>query len=122
MNLLIRSVSDKGSADNERLVLRVKSDDDVGDYAVLQTGWIIDKNIPTTRVYRAFWFPNASVKAGDLVVLYTKAGQRSSKTMENNYTAHFFYWGHTESIWQTSDRGAVLLHAPAWESKAPNEL
>jgi len=122
MNIQIRSVADKGVAKQERLVLRVLVDSDLGDYVMLQTGFNEKTKHVTAHVYHAFWFPDKIVAAGDLVVLYTKDGNNSEKQIEGGKITHFFYWGLTGAIWASQSKASVLLHAPAWESKKPGEF
>lgn len=114
MSLELRSILEAGVFLKERLTLRVTSEGDVGDYAILQCRFV--DNTLTTDVLRAFWFPYGAVEKGDLVVLYTKAGTRRQKTLENGSQAHFFYWGESYPIWDEEDVAPVLLHAPKWTS------
>ena len=118
--ITIRSVADKGDAEKERLVLAARVDMDIGDYILIQTGFL-DGSV-TIDIHYTYWFPYKKIEAGDLVVLYTKSGQSSQKELEEGKKVHFFYWGLSEPIWSTEDRSPVLLHAPEWISKAPNEL
>jgi hypothetical protein len=120
MNLKLKSVADKGSIDKERLVIRVVNDTNVGEFAIFRTGFY--DNEVTVGVVNTFWFPDKQVRAGDLVVLYSKAGATSEKKLESGNTAHFYYWGQSEPLWSNSQRAAVLLHAPAWESSKAEDL
>lgn len=120
MKIDIQSVADKGNIEKERLVLRVKSDTDMGDYLVIQVGFH-DGEV-TIGTYNTFWFPYKSVSAGDLVVLYTKSGKENVKVLKGSRKSHFFYWGLSSTLWHREDRAPVLLHAPDWVSKAPDEL
>ncbi|MCP5235612.1 MAG: hypothetical protein H6945_07725 [Zoogloeaceae bacterium] len=120
MKIDIQSVADKGNFDKERLVLKVKADTDTGDYLVIETGFH-DGEV-TTGTYNTYWFPYKSVSAGDLVVVYTKTGKENVKDLKNGRKAHFFYWGLAAALWNRGDRAPVLLHAPEWVSKAPDEL
>lgn len=120
MDLKIKSIANKGDAEKERLVIQVLNDTDVGDYVLFRTGWKDDA--VTTRVYDTFWFPDKNVKAGDLVVIYSRRGAKSERVLESGSTAHFFYWARTDTLWGTPDRGAVLLHAPTWDSAPVSEL
>jgi hypothetical protein len=113
MKLELRSIAAPGDLGKERLVLKALSDMDVGDYAVLRSG-IGDSGGPTSGRKRAYWFPDVSVKAGDTVVLYTKTGKRSKKTLDNGGTAHFFYWGSETPLWDEK-HCAVLLLVSEWE-------
>lgn len=120
MNLKIKSIAEKGDFQKERLVIRVLNDTDVGDYVLLRTG-LSDGEV-TTGVHNTFWFPFKNVKAGDLVVLYSKRGSQNEKELDGGRKAHFFYWGRTEALWGTHDKGVVLLYAPTWEGTSVDEL
>lgn len=112
MKLKLRSVAAPGDLEKERLVLDATLDTDVGDYAVLWSG-IGSSGGPTSGRKRAYWFPDVSVKAGDVVVLYTKKGERGKKTLDAGGTAHFFYWGRESPLWDDS-HCAVLLLVSEW--------
>lgn len=120
MSLDLRSIIERGVLSKERLTLKATDNLDVGDYAVFQCA-LID-SILTTVVKRAFWFQYDQIEKGDLVVLYTKAGENRSKVLSNGSKAHFFYWGLKNSIWDDDDLAAVVLKAPQWESKSVSEL
>lgn len=120
MKLKIRSVAEKGVEGKERLVIRVESHTNVGEFLVMCTGFANGSvNIGVTHTY---WFPDKEVSAGDLIVLYTKSGTISEKKLESGSKAHFYYWGEQGSLWSASNKAAVLLHAPVWESSAADEL
>ena len=112
MMLEITSFADPGVIENERLVVKVLSDLDIGSYAVLLSG-VSDAKTPISGRKTAYWFPDQEVKSGDLIVLYTKSGTRSKKEIANGHTAHFYYWGLKEPIWGTL-RTAVILRVAEW--------
>lgn len=118
--ITIRSVVDKGNMEKERLVLVACIDMDIGDYILIQTGFYEDS--VTIDTYNTYWFPYKKIEKDDLVVLYTKRGRDSQKELEEGKKVHFFYWGLSEPIWSTEDRSPVLLYAPEWINKAPNEF
>lgn len=120
MKLQIRSVKDKGVFEKERLIMKVLSDTDIGDYILLQTDFY-DGEV-TIGVHNVYWFPYKKVLAGDLVVLYTKSGSDIEHTSKRGAKAHFFYWGLSKPIWNRKDVAPVILYARAWESKVPDEL
>lgn len=120
MKIEIQSIADKGNHEKERLVLKVIADADIGDYLVVQTGY--NDGGVTIGTHHTYWFPYMLVSAGDLVVLYTKSGKNSEKELRQGRKAHFFYWGIDAAIWNRKDRAPVLLHAPEWVSKSPDEL
>lgn len=120
MNMELRSIVSKGDLQKERITFRVLSDVDVGDYALLQTGFYEDEL--STTVYNAFWFPYKQVARGDIVVLYTRRGTPSSKPLKGKGLAHFFYMDRDKPIWGDIDTGAVLLEAPSWQGRGASQL
>lgn len=120
MNLQLRYISNKGDIHKERLTLRVLADLDVGDFVILQTA--IGGDDVTTQVHHALWFPYRAVSKGDLIVVYTRRGEPSSKPLKERGIAHFFYWDLQHAIWAEEDRAAVLLHAPTWDFKKSGDL
>jgi hypothetical protein len=120
MRIEIRSVVEKGNIEKERLILKVVADTDIGDFLLFQSGFS-DGEV-TTETYHTYWFPFKPVSAGDLIVIYTKAGKHSVKRMKKGNRAHFFYWDLDSPIWQLKSRAPVVLHAPEWISKSPDEF
>ena len=76
----------------------------------------------TTDVSNALWFPYKRLRAGDLVVVYSKGGRDKRKQLEDGHKAYFFYWDQDSSLWDDEHVAPVLLYAPQWASKAPQEL
>ncbi len=119
MKVQIQYVADKGNLSRERLVMRVRKEVDIGDFILIRTGFEDDE--VTTEVSNAFWFPYQQLRAGDLVVVYSKKG-RSRIGPIDGAKAYFFYWGQESPLWDNEDVAPVLLYAPEWNSKAPQEL
>ena len=104
----------------ERLVLKVTGRTNIGEFAVFRTGHANDEvNIDVSDTY---WFPNKEVDVGDLVVLYTKAGEFREKELKAGGKAHFYYWDRPAAVWADADVAAVVLHAPEWEGKIASDL
>jgi hypothetical protein len=118
MNVKIRSIVDAGVETKERIVMKVLSDTDIGHYAVFEA--LRRGEELSTAILDAYWFPDKSVKEGDLVILYTKSGTSSEKTSEGGKTSHFFYWGRTGSKWGSNESAPALLEIMAWESFIPD--
>jgi hypothetical protein len=116
MKLKITKINDIGIIEKERIVMKVESSGNVGEFLVLQSGYF--NNSVTSRVFATFWFPDKEVSVGDYVVLYTKKGNDNEKPFKE-VKSHFFYWGKSEAIWSENNRSAVLMHAPTWESFKP---
>ena len=100
--------------------MRVRQDVDIGDFMLVRTGFEEDE--VTTDVSNALWFPYERLRAGDLVVVYSKRGGSKRKRLDDGHKAHFFYWGQDAPLWNNEQVAPVLLYAPQWASKAPQEL
>lgn len=112
MTVDISSFADPGSLDKERVILKVGADVDIGGYAAFVSNVKDGKAMSGHKT--AYWFPDTKVKAGDLVVLYTKTGQDSKKELEGGQTAYFYYWGLSAPQWGTKTRTFVLLRVAEW--------
>lgn len=120
MNLELRSIVEPGNIAKERITLRAKSDLDLGDYLVAQTNDV--ESSPATGLLSSYWFQYRKIEKGDLVVIYTKQGAETEKSLSTGRKAHFFYLGLKEPIWGDPTKGALLLLAPTWTYKSVDEL
>jgi hypothetical protein len=118
MNVQIRNLRGPGVLKDERLVLEVLRNDDIGYYLVLDSTFTPDGNV-SNRVRDPYWFPDQRVKAGDLVVLYTKAGRQSEKVNKDGSTSYFFYRGLEKPVWNKKGDCSVLVHIENWSAQAP---
>ncbi|HUU56532.1 MAG TPA: hypothetical protein VMW93_04250 [bacterium] len=116
MNIEIKAIRDSGTKDKERIVLRVLKDEDIGFYVIFDTTFTEEGNI-SNKVRHSFWFPDKKVRAGDLVVLYTKRGQAKEREKPRGITTHFFYWGLDKTIWNEEGDCGVLLKVSNWDVK-----
>jgi hypothetical protein len=112
MIIEISSIADAGTFDKERVVLKAGADVDIGAYAAFISD--VREGKATSGHKVAYWFPDKKVKAGDLIILYTKAGQDSEKVIAGAQTAHFYYWGLDKPQWGTKKRTLVLLRVSEW--------
>lgn len=116
MNLEIQSIKYRSDIDEERILLNVLENCNVGDYLIVLTKKIGDSI--SIKMEKGFWFPNKEVKKSDLVVLYTKKGRMSEKDLSNGRKSHFFYWDQTQPLFEPIPEnpemertGAVLFEA-----------
>lgn len=113
MVLKLVSVENGGTLDSERVVLRAPIDLSAGKYLILRARKSPDDKVFSGAIPGAYWFETIPIKARDLVVLYTKVGQRSSKVAEDGITSHFFYWSLSSAIWDMEHKPAVIW-ASGW--------
>ena len=116
MNVKIRSIKDAGSLQDERLVLKVLRDMDAGELLVARTRLNTEDQV-TNGISKVYWLPDKPVDAGDLIVVYTKAGIHSEKTLATGRKTHFFYWGLNAAVWSEPRTAAVVLYVDDWISQ-----
>jgi hypothetical protein len=114
MNVHLKSVRDAGNHAKERVVLKVAGNTDIGRYAIFDTTFDSEENV-SNKLRHAYWFPDATVSEGDLVVLYTKDGDPKKVKNKDGSTTHFFYWGLERTVWNEDGDGAVLFLIKEWE-------
>jgi hypothetical protein len=114
MNLSISKVRFPGDLERERVVIEASKDAEVGRYLILRSR-SDGKTYFGGKIQASYWFPDDEIKAGDLVVLYTKKGKRSTKSNNDGTTSHFFYWGLQTPVWGP-ETAAVLVRTADWEA------
>jgi len=120
MNIEIKAVRDPGVLSDERLVLKILKDCDIGSYLTFDTTYTEDGSV-SNLVRHPYWFPDKEVEAGDLVVVYTKTGKSSVKNNKDGSRSHFFYRGMDRTIWNKEKDCAIVLEISSWASKGYNE-
>jgi hypothetical protein len=119
MNVKFKAIRDSGDFQKERIIFSVSDDAEIGSYLALITELASDGS-PYSGHHVSYWFPDQKLKAGDLVVLYTKDGVAKSLSNKDGSSSHFFYWGLDEAQFGKPKRGIVLLRAPHWEKGLPS--
>lgn len=109
MTAEITGIRDAGDLQRERLILRAKSDTDIGNSIVLCAP-ADGENVYPNAMEVAFWFPDKAVKKGDIIVLYTKEGEEKFKCNKNRTTSYFYYWGLSSPLWKKSKNAVVVLY------------
>lgn len=115
MDIKIRGVLERKTND-ERLVLDVINDCRLGRFVVIDTTY--DENGSVSNKNRHMYlFSTQTVKKGDLVVLYTKKGDNTSRKNINGSISYFYFWGLDSTVWNNEGDEASLLHIDAFERK-----
>jgi hypothetical protein len=119
MSLVIENILGVGDLERERVVLRVRgAPTDIGKYALLSVR--SDGNIIRGgNIQRGYWFSDRECAPGDLVVLYSKKGNRKQKKNSAGYTSHFFYWGLEQPRWKPGTNAALIIKMENWQTKIP---
>lgn len=115
MNIEIVSIKDVGNTDKERVILNVVKDADLGDYIIATSTSNSDKTI-SPLIKNVYWLPNKSVKAGDLVIVYTKKGKQGKIENKDGSISYFCYWDLKETL-SVNDNATVVLFETSWTNK-----
>ncbi len=116
MKVKILYTKDKDSLDRERIVLKILSRTDIGQYLIADTTYYEDESV-SNLLRHIYWFSDKIVHEGDYVVLYTKKGRESKFKNKSGTTTHKFFWGLDRTVWNKSGDGAVLFLIDDWASK-----
>lgn len=113
MDIEFNMVKDPGVAENERIILRVTKDTELGNYLIATSTENDDNKTITSELSNVYWFPDQKLKAGDLVVVYTKKGKKAQVENIDGSTSYFMYWGLESPIGEDM-RAAVVLFSTNW--------
>jgi hypothetical protein len=98
---------------NERLHLSALVDATLSYYIVLKSTLVSIDSVTNGNLL-SYWFPAVQVKAGDQIILYTKKGTNSAEKVASGHTNYFFYWGLSNTLWNTPNDCAVLIETNEW--------
>jgi len=115
MKLEIVEIQNRGVYEEERVILKVLRNTDLSYHFLLHTKYTDGgEKIIINPVLHTKWFASKTLKANDLVVLYSKSGTYSSKVNDDGSTSHFYYWDLPEAIYKTPDDCVVGLELDTW--------
>lgn len=97
---------------DERVRIEVREACNLGALILLPCN-IADEGVEPVNHAAAFWFPDTEVDAGQLVVLFSKAGQNRRMKGPDGRTRHLYYWSRPDgsSVWR--EHVPVLVHIDA---------
>lgn len=113
MKFKIRGLREAGNLEKERVVIEILEDGDAGKLVVASTVQQGPSNV-SPRIKSPYWIPDQEVSKGDLVVIYTKKGQRNSRENDDSTSSHFFYMGKSESLYSGKDDTAAVFNIANW--------
>ena len=93
--------------ENERLVLHVLEDCNIGTYIVLDTTYTAHERSNLHR--HVYMFPNQNVKANDYVLLYTQQGECNKYRNRGGSTTWECYWGLNTNVWNNEGDEVLLI-------------
>lgn len=122
MKVGIKYIKDFGNPEKERVVFKIDTATNLGFYVVAQSIKVQDNAI-SSNIKNTYWFPDQELKVGDLVVLYTKKGEKKSVLNKDGSMTYFFYWGLEEPL-SSINKSCVVLFETTWMFKgaADNDI
>lgn len=116
MQIEIKKIVDRDLLEQERAVLGVVSDTFLGNFAIFQTHSNSSGTV-STQIKRTYWFPDRDVKAGDIIVIYTKSGKNKVRDNDDGTQSHFFYLGKDAPIWKDDSSALAIINILEWDYK-----
>ena len=119
MKLELIKIVDNGTHDSEKVLISVNQDANLKFYLVRDTTYSSKGKLSNEWVH-TYKFLDQNVKKGDKVILFTKAGIKSSRDIGNGNTEYTYYWGLNSCVWNNDGDVAVLYEIEAWKSISVN--
>lgn len=113
MKFNLQGLKNPGDVEKERVVIEILEDGNVGQLLVASTIQADDNSV-SPRISNPYWIPDQDVKKGDLVIVYTKSGQKSNRKNETDSYSYFFYIGMDSSIYDESNKTTVVFDISNW--------
>jgi hypothetical protein len=108
-------IFDRGVLANERIHFRALYDLDIVNYAVYDTTRI-DKTSVFSSQKSCWWFSSKKIKAGENVVLYTRAGIATTETRQDGAIYHFLFRGLIQPLYVKPEACAVMFEINFWDT------
>lgn len=116
MDLKIRGVVNS-KTDNEKLVLEVVQNCNIGRYMVIDTTFNEDGKVSNLHRH-VFFFPHKEVKRGELIFLFSKKSVLTvGYTNDTNEYYHSYNWNLDVHVWNNDGDEALLIHYLDFERK-----
>lgn len=113
MDIEFNMVKDPGVIENERVILKVTKDTDLGSFLIATSLENDDNKTISSELSNIFWLPDQKLKAGDLVIVYTKDGKKGKVDNIDGSTSYFVYWGLGKPF-GLDPRAAIVLFNASW--------
>lgn len=99
---------------NERVILRVLNDCDLGNYMIMDTTYNKTDGKISNKLRHSYIFPIRAVKKGEYIILYSLNG-KDDIGVENNTKVHYFFW-NVGYIWNNTGDQAFLYYVELIDS------
>ena len=111
------TIGNRGDLPNERVQLVVTRDVNTTFYILIATHELSPGRI-NSGFRTSYWFEPTDVKAGDHVIIYTKAGTYKRAPRPDGHFNHFFYWGCSVALFGAPTARIVVAEINTWVTGA----
>lgn len=115
MKFKVDVLREPGNLEKERVVIKILEDGNVGNLMVA-TSTLQAEDRVSSKIKNPYWIPDQDVNKGDLVVIYTKDGKKSSRKNDSGSSSYFFYIGAGEALYTEINKTAVVFNISSWSS------
>lgn len=115
MKFKIDGLKEPGNLEKERVVIKILEDGNVGELMVATTTQQNEDRV-SSKIKNPYWIPDQDVIKGDLVIIYTKDGQKSSRKNDGGSSSYFFYIGMDRPLYAEINKTVVVFDISNWSS------
>lgn len=115
MKMKVIGVRNPGDLQNERVVIELLEDVEIGNYISFFSKDLGGEVISAKMLY-PLWLPNKKLSAGDRVVIYSRDGEKCEKKTNEGQTVFFVYRGLVNAVCVTDKIRASLIEISDWET------
>ena len=115
MKIRVVGIRNPGDLANERVVLELLENADIGNFISF---FSIDLggDVIAAKLLHPLWLPNKKLAAGDRVVIYSRGGSERIKQTETGKTILFVYRGLENAVCTEENIRASLIEVSGWET------
>jgi hypothetical protein len=113
MKAKIIGFKSNGDLENERVILRMLADEDIGHYILFETTYQ-DGGV-SNIMQHPYWIPDTLVRQGDFVVIYTKKENYRKKRNSLGFDTHFLYRGLEEPVLNNDRHCVTIMDIKEWD-------
>lgn len=113
MKAILVGLYDRGKLSDERVHFRALFDLDLSYYVIFDSFYSTPSTISVTQK-TCYWFTSRQIKAGENLVLYTRAGTPSTERRADGSIYHFVFRGLSRPLYADPNACAVLFELTTW--------
>lgn len=108
-------IYDRGILDRERVHFQAETDIDL-QFCVVMDTFFRDESSVQAGQRLCYWFAKKQIKAGENVVLYSRAGIDSTENRENGVVFHFFFRENSSVLYSDPKTTVSLMTIANWQT------